>query len=207
MVFTKPSEVPALVTAARANYKTNVSLPLDFRLGQLNALIRLLDENVDAMQEAMHKDLGSGLLMARCVEYNSTRIDIQHIIGGLRSWAKPEKKSSPLLTLPASSVVQRQAYGVVLLISPWNYPVSLVLEPLAAALAAGNVCVVKPSEISKHTSHLMSELLRQYMDPRAVTVVEVRLRLRLPANQGLGATANKPVDLPPACPSPEGRVV
>jgi len=73
----------------------------------------------------------------------------------------------------ASSVVQRQAFGVVFLCSPWNYPVSLLLEPLGAALAAGNVCVVKPSEVSVHVSALMADLIRQYLDPRCVTVVEV----------------------------------
>ena len=86
--------------------------------------------------------------------------------------AKPEKVRTNLINLPGSSMIQREPLGVVLVIAPWNYPIQLALLPVMGALAAGNCVVLKPSEITTHSAALMAELLPNYLDPQAVTVVE-----------------------------------
>jgi aldehyde dehydrogenase (NAD+) len=90
----------------------------------------------------------------------------------LSSWMQPEYVESPLTLAPASSYIHREPYGVVLLIAPFNYPVQLVVQPLLSILAAGNCCVVKPSEMTPATSAALADLLPRYLDPQAVCCVQ-----------------------------------
>eukprot|EP00911_Craspedida_sp_UC1_P000986 UC1_evm3s738 len=132
----------------------------------------LLSENESAILEALKSDLGSSLTFSRSVEINTTMDELQNLVDNFRSWARPESRTVPMLMAPSSAQVQFQPYGVALLISPWNYPIGLVLRPLATALAAGNCCVVKPSEVSVACSALLAELLPRYLDSRCVRVVQ-----------------------------------
>lgn len=79
---------------------------------------------------------------------------------------------TPVLSQPGKSMIVQDPYGVVLLMAPWNYPVSLVLAPMVAALAAGNTIVVKPSEISENVSQLLEKLCAKYLDQRVVKFVQ-----------------------------------
>ena len=95
-----------------------------------------------------------------------------------------------MVSFPGSSYIQPEPYGVVgtrivklapiksltqaLLISPWNYPISLVFAPLIAAIGAGNACVVKCSEVSVNTSRVIASLIPKYLDADAIGIVEVR---------------------------------
>src|SRR5690606_29922900 len=78
----------------------------------------------------------------------------------------------PPTVAPARGWIQPEPLGVTLVIAPWNYPIQLLLEPLAAALAAGNCVLAKPSELAPACSAVMARLLPQYVDPEAVIVVE-----------------------------------
>ena len=90
----------------------------------------------------------------------------------LGSWMKPERRKVPALFRPGRAEIVREPLGVVLVIAPWNYPVQLLLAPLAAALAAGNAVVCKPSEVSPASSAALARILPEYLDPDAVAVVE-----------------------------------
>ena len=92
-------------------------------------------------------------------------------IAGLAAWSAEEAVATPPALLPASSVVQRQPLGVVLVIGPWNYPLALVLNCAIAAIAAGNACIMKPSEVAPHSARLLAELVPRYLDALAVRVV------------------------------------
>ncbi|CAI7897707.1 unnamed protein product, partial [Closterium sp. NIES-53] len=95
-----------------------------------------------------------------------------HMLKHFKKWLQPYKVGTPLLLRPGRSEVLYEPLGVVLIISPWNFPFLLSLEPLLGALAAGNVAVLKPSELSPACSHLLSRLLPLYLDSHAVQVVE-----------------------------------
>ncbi|CAI5484119.1 unnamed protein product, partial [Closterium sp. Yama58-4] len=95
-----------------------------------------------------------------------------HMLKHFKTWVKPQKVGTPLTLRPGHSEVVHEPLGVVLIISPWNFPLLLSLEPLIGALAAGNVVVLKPSEHSPSCSHLLSRLLPLYLDSQAVQVVE-----------------------------------
>jgi aldehyde dehydrogenase (NAD+) len=100
-----------------------------------------------------------------------TASEVKLIRKNVAKWAKPRRASLPLTAMPGKGRVQPEPLGTVLIVAPWNYPVQLLVEPLAAAIAAGNAAVVKPSELAPATSAVLSELLRTYLDD-AVQVVE-----------------------------------
>ncbi|XP_057795731.1 aldehyde dehydrogenase family 3 member H1 isoform X3 [Salvia miltiorrhiza] len=90
----------------------------------------------------------------------------------LHRWMKPEKVKTSMTTFPSSAELVSEPYGVVLVISTWNYPILLSLEPVIGAISAGNAVVLKPSEVAPATSSVISKLLGQYMDVSAVKVIE-----------------------------------
>ena len=90
----------------------------------------------------------------------------------LKKWMKPERVATPVPQQPGRARVVREPLGVVLIIAPWNYPVQLLLSPLVGALAAGNCAVLKPSELTPHTSAALADLVPRYLDPDAVALVE-----------------------------------
>jgi aldehyde dehydrogenase (NAD+) len=85
---------------------------------------------------------------------------------------KPERMRAPWLLWPSSARIHREPFGVVLIVSPWNYPLQLALAPLVGALAAGNCAVIKPSELAPATSSFLAATLLRYLDPECVQVVE-----------------------------------
>lgn len=90
----------------------------------------------------------------------------------LQRWMMPEKVKTSLTTFPSSAEIVSEPLGVVLIISAWNYPYLLSLDPVVGAIAAGNAVVLKPSEIAPATSALLAKLLGEYMDSSSIRVVE-----------------------------------
>lgn len=90
----------------------------------------------------------------------------------LKKWMKPEKVKTSIITFPSSAEIVAEPLGVVLIISAWNYPILLSLDPVIGAIAAGNAVVLKPSEVSPATSSLMAKYMGQYLDNSVIRVVE-----------------------------------
>src|SRR5699024_9552003 len=85
--------------------------------------------------------------------------EFDHVIKNLRKWNAPKKISSSMMSFPAKNYILRDPYGVVLILSPWNYPFNLTMMPLIGAIAGGNCAVVKPSETSPHTGKIIEKIL------------------------------------------------
>ncbi|WP_371481450.1 aldehyde dehydrogenase family protein [Kitasatospora sp. NBC_00315] len=166
------ADAPAVVARLRAAYATGRTKPLDWRLGQLAALRRLLTEQSEALTEALHADLGKGPAEAYRTEIGFTLNELDHTVRHLDEWLRPKPAAVPEGFLPAEARAVREPLGVVLVIAPWNYPLQLALAPVVGALAAGNAVVVKPSELAPATSAAIARLLPRYLDPGAVAVVE-----------------------------------
>jgi aldehyde dehydrogenase (NAD+) len=164
--------VPELATRLRAGFESGRTRPLAWRQEQLSRIAALLRENADALREALQADLRKPELEAWAADIGSVIAEVEWIRKKLPSWTKPERISTPLKLRPASSWVTRDPLGVVLIIAPWNYPVQLALSPLAAAIAAGNCAVLKPSELVPSVSAALARLVPRYLDPAAVAVVE-----------------------------------
>lgn len=99
--------------------------------------------------------------------------DAKYHLKNVDLWAARRSVSTPGFLLPGSSYVQPEPLGVVLIISPWNYPIHLIIKPLLAAIAAGNAVVIKPSEVSAHCAVLIQDLVGRYLDTDAIRVVQV----------------------------------
>ena len=164
--------IPAQVAAVRKAYETGRTRPLAWRREQLKSLMRMLSEREAEFAEALRRDLGKNPLEAYLTEISITRAEAAHALKHLNDWTRSTKVPVPLGLQPASARTEPQPLGVVLIIAPWNYPVQLLLGPLVGALAAGNAVVLKPSELAPATSETMARLVPEYLDARAVAVVE-----------------------------------
>ncbi len=161
-----------LVSHLRASFNAGKTRPLEWRLGQLRALGRMLTEQEAAFSEAAEADLGKSNLEFFLTELNVLQLEIQDTCKKLRRWMKPSRTGTPLVTQPGKSRIHKDPLGVVLILSAWNYPVNLAIAPMIGAIAAGNCVVLKPSEVAANTSALLTRLLTEYCDQDCVRVYE-----------------------------------
>jgi aldehyde dehydrogenase (NAD+) len=167
---TDPGRIPALVDGLRTTFESGRTRPLAWRRQQLERLRALARENGDALVEALRLDLGKPALEAYAADIGQVTVEASLALRNLKRWTRPERGS--WLPIPGSTRIVREPLGVVLIIAPWNYPVGLLLSPLVGALAAGNCALLKPSEVTLHTSAALARLLPEYLDPDAVRLVE-----------------------------------
>jgi aldehyde dehydrogenase (NAD+) len=174
MTIAPPSAVdaPALNKALRATFESGRTRPLAWRTAQIAGLRRMMEDADAELTEALRQDLGRPSMEAYAADIGHTKAELRHIEKHLGSWVRPRKVRVPMTAAPAKAWVQPEPLGVALVIAPWNYPIQLLVEPLAAALAAGNCVLAKPSELAPACSAALARLLPRYVDPEAVMVVE-----------------------------------
>ena len=143
-------------------------LSLSYRQESLKKLYRIIKNRQDDIAQALWQDLHKGSVESYATEIGFVLQDISHTLKHLRSWSKPKKVATPLSQFPAKSYIYAESYGLVLIISPWNYPFQLTIAPLIAAVAAGNCVAVKPSPLAKATAQIIDEILTQAFDNRHV---------------------------------------
>ncbi len=160
------------VERLRRTFRSGRTRPLAWRLAQLDGLERLVTEREDELVAALRHDLGKPPFESWAAELRFVVRELDELRRNLPSWMRPERQKVPWLLRPGKATVVREPAGVVLVIAPWNYPVQLLLAPLAAALAAGNAVVCKPSEVATRSSAVLARFLPEYLDPDAVAVVE-----------------------------------
>lgn len=166
-------ESPAdIVARLRAAFRTGRTRDLAWRTDRLTRLRALLTERGDELAEALTADLGKSRKEAYRTEIDFTVREIDHTLEHLADWLRPEPAPVPAALAKATASTVQDPLGVVLVIAPWNYPVQLLLAPVAGALAAGNTVVAKPSELAPATSAALARLLPEYLDSDTVTVVE-----------------------------------
>lgn len=161
-----------LLAGHKQYFHTGATRPAEWRREQLQALLQLLTERENALTDALEKDLGKSRTEAFLSEIAVVRAETDYALKHLDRWIAPAKVAVPLGLQPARAWTEARPLGTVLIIGPWNYPLQLVLAPLVGALAAGNTAVLKPSELALATSSVLAELVPQYLDRSAVTVVE-----------------------------------
>ena len=141
------------------------------RVRRLYALEDALKSHESEFVEAFRKDFGKGEFETYTTETGFLYSDIHHILNHLRDWREPRAVPTPFVLWPARSRVFPEPYGKVLVIGPFNYPLHLVIAPLAAALAAGNTAVVKPSRQTPNVSSAVTGMLRGAFSPDVVEVL------------------------------------
>ena len=132
---------------------------IPFRINRLKTLEQAIVKNEEKILSALKKDLNKAAYESYMTEVGLILGEIRFTIKNVRAWSQPKKVKTPLIYPFAKSYSYPEPYGIVLVISPWNYPFQLAMAPLIGAMAAGNCAVLKPSEYSPHTSGIISEIL------------------------------------------------
>lgn len=166
------SDTKLLMEQHKRFYRSGSTLNVDYRI---NALMKL-KENViayeDKIAHALYQDLGKSVHETLTTEIGQVTSEIKALIKLLKKMKRRNRKTTNMVNLPSKSYTIKEPYGTVLVISPWNYPFQLAMAPIAGAIAGGNTIVLKPSEISSHTSELLQTLLDETFDDGLVSVVQ-----------------------------------
>ena len=165
-------EIETLVANQRGFYMQGKTLPLSFRREALDRLERAIVRREEEINAALQSDLGKSATESYMCEVDMTLSELRFMRSHTGRWARRRRVLTPLAQFHARSFTVRDPYGVVLIMSPWNYPFMLTMEPLVGALAAGNCCVLKPSAYAHATSAIIASLVRDCFPPEYVSVVE-----------------------------------
>ena len=169
-----PAEMKAILDKQRAAYLNDGPPSAEVRIDRINRCISLLVDHQDEIADVLNKDFGNrSPKMSKFADVASSIGPLKHARENLKKWMKSEKRSpSPALLgwFGAKAEVQYQPLGVIGVISPWNFPVNLTFTPLAGILAAGNRCMIKPSEYTPATSDLMARMFRKSFSEAEIAV-------------------------------------
>lgn len=154
----------------RDYYESGATRPYEFRKWQLELLRGAILKHEHEINEALYSDLKKSPEEAYATETGLLLAEINLAIKNLESWMKPERVKSNLLNFPSTSKILRDPRGVVLIISPWNYPLHLLLVPLVGAIAGGNCVVLKPSELAPATANVIKKILNEIFSVEYIKV-------------------------------------
>ena len=161
-----------LTEAQKQFFETGRTRDLAFRICQLQLLADAMRKNETVLEEALKKDLGKSAFESYATEIGFVLADIRYTIQNLQKWSAPKRVRTPLYLFPGKSKIQKEPYGSVLILGPYNYPVQLLAEPLVGAIAAGNCAVLKPSELTPHVSKAMYQIVHSTFKEEYIACVE-----------------------------------
>ena len=164
-------EAQALLEKQREFFATGATLPVAYRKAALRKLKNAIDLFAQPLYNALQEDLGKSPSESYMCELGLVKSEISYLLRHVGAYAREKRVRTPLAQYVSRSFVKPSPYGAVLIMSPWNYPVLLTLDPLADALAAGNTAIVKPSAYSPHVSQVLKELVESVFPPEYVAVV------------------------------------
>jgi aldehyde dehydrogenase (NAD+) len=165
------SEIGPTVQAVRDAFNEGISRPIEWRKQQLKNILTMVSKEGGKILGALHDDLGRNDYLAG-TEVNDVRNEAAKMLEKLDEFVKKESISLPSIQQPGKGYIIPEPLGVVLVISPWNYPFSLCLNPIIGAFAAGNTVILKPSEVSTNTSRVLGEIIPKYLDNDAIKVIQ-----------------------------------
>lgn len=160
-----------LLASQRKYFRSGVTLPVSFRIEMLQKLYRTIQKYEKEICLALTTDLGKSEFEGYMCEVGLVKTEISYMIRHIRRFASKKRVHTPLAQFASSSYKKPSPYGNVLIMSPWNYPFLLTIDPLADAIAAGNTAVVKPSAYSPATSAVIEKIISECFPPEYVMVV------------------------------------
>lgn len=165
-------EIEALVKKQRAYFETGKTRSVSWRLAALKTLKKSILKYEKEINEALYKDLGKSATETYMCETGMVLSELTYMIGHLRKFAREKTVPTPLAQFHARSFVSREPYGVVLVMSPWNYPFMLSLEPVIGAIAAGNCVIIKPSAYAPAAADVIEKVIGDCFSPHFAAVVK-----------------------------------
>ena len=164
-------QIASLLDKQREYYKSGVTVPVDFRIEQLKKLYAAIKKYENEISQALHTDLGKSDYESFMCEIGLVLSEITYMIRHTKKFAKRKTVYTPITNFHAHCFKQTVPYGNTLIMSPWNYPFLLTVDPLADAIAAGNTAIVKPSAYSPATSAIISKIISECFDAEYIAVI------------------------------------
>ncbi len=166
------TDIVELLDAQRQYFATGATGEVRFRIEQLRKLKEAIRRNESRILDALHRDLRKHEIEAYVTEVGFCLEEIKLAVRNVNRWAKPRRQKTPWMFAPSKSRVVPEPYGLTLIMGPWNYPFNLVIAPLVAAISAGNVATVKPSELAPNTSAAIAGLIEETFNPEYISVIQ-----------------------------------
>ena len=160
------------VIESQVKFVKENSNSVDYRIQILNSLLDSIKENESKIYDALKEDLNKHEFESFLTEILLVKKEIKLFTKKLKSWSKKKRVKGSILNFPSKNYLIPEPYGNVLIITPWNYPFQLSLTPLIGAIAAGNVVIIKPSELAPSTSRVLKELIHSVFPRNMATVIE-----------------------------------
>lgn len=164
-------EIQRIITKQRKFFESGKTLPVAFRKENLKKLYAVIKQNESEILAAVKKDLGKSAMESFMCEVGLVLEEISFMLKHVSKYAKKQVVKTPLAQFASKSYKHPSPRGVVLIMSPWNYPFMLTLSPLVDAIAAGNTVIIKPSAYSANTSKLIEEIFTKNFEPEYIAVV------------------------------------
>ena len=163
--------IEEILISQRAFFRTGKTLSLAFRIEQLKKLYAAVKKYEAEIADALNEDLGKSAYESYMCETGLALSEISYMIKHTKRFSKENRVKTPLAQFASRSYKKPSPYGNVLIMSPWNYPFMLTIDPLADAISAGNTAVVKPSAYSPATSRIVEKIVSECFEPEYVAVV------------------------------------
>lgn len=165
-------QISQIVESQRSFFKSGATLDLNFRVEMLKKLQTALEKWEKPLTDALWIDLHKSYQEAYLTELSIVKAEVKNHIKHLKSWAKPKRKATPIKMFPSRSRIVSEPLGNTLIISPWNYPVQLLLNPLVGAISAGCTAILKPSPYVPTVSEIISNMIADTFESNYVATVQ-----------------------------------
>ena len=165
-------KIDEILKKQREFFNTGKTKNIKYRLEHLKKLKKSILENEEEIKKALKLDLNKSESESYMTEIGMTLSELSYDIRHVKSWCKNKRVGTPLAHFPSRSFISKEPYGVTLILSPWNYPFMLLIEPLIGAICAGNCAVLKPSEFAPNTANVIEKIIKECFEEDYVTVIQ-----------------------------------
>ncbi|MBR5835527.1 MAG: aldehyde dehydrogenase [Bacteroidales bacterium] len=172
MENTSTEKIQEITKSQREYFLTGATLDIKFRKDMLKRLSDAMERWEGRISDALWKDLHKSYEEAFLTEISIVKGEIRNHLKHIDGWARRKKVCSPLKLFPSRSYVTKEPLGCALIVSPWNYPVQLLLNPLVGAISAGCTAVLKPSPYVPNVSKVIEDMIVETFDEKYVAVVQ-----------------------------------
>ncbi len=172
MTTDRQTDIQALFDAQRKQAFQMALTTVDQRIERIRRIQTWIGAHETDIQQAMYDDFRKPVVEVMVGELLALHAEIKHTIRYLKQWMKPQRLPTSMALVGTKSYLRHEPKGNVLIVAPWNYPFVLTIRPLVSALAAGNVAILKPSELTPHIAGLINRMITELFPPEEVVVVE-----------------------------------
>ena len=172
MKNTPTDKIISIHQQQKAFFKTGATLDISFRKAMLKKLLGAMEKWEAKLSEALWTDLHKSYEEAYLTEISIVKGEIKGHMRNVGKWARKKRVHTPIKLFPASTHVVKEPLGCSLIVSPWNYPVQLLLNPLVGAISAGCTAVLKPSPYVPNVSTVIEDMIKETFDEQYIAVVQ-----------------------------------